>query len=66
MINVLVNKPNHIVERQRLVQKSHEPIYYRLPRSKLYVRSYYALFTAGVLSSAVGVFQLIKGKPAGE
>ncbi|OJT05393.1 hypothetical protein TRAPUB_3834 [Trametes pubescens] len=66
MINVLVNKPNHVVEKQRLVQASHEPIYYRLPRSKLYVRSYYALFTVGMLSTAFGAFQLIKGKPSGQ
>ncbi|KAI0638444.1 hypothetical protein C8Q77DRAFT_1091099 [Trametes polyzona] len=66
MLNSIVYKPNRVVERQKLVQASHEPIYYRLPRSKLYVRSYYALFAAGMLSSAVGAYQLIRGKPAGE
>ncbi|KAI0677283.1 hypothetical protein C8Q78DRAFT_1002043 [Trametes maxima] len=66
MLSALVNKPNRVVEKQRLVQNSHAPIYYRLPRSKLYVTSYYAIFTVGILSSAVGAYQLIKGKPASE
>ncbi|RDX53830.1 hypothetical protein K466DRAFT_580190 [Polyporus arcularius HHB13444] len=66
MLNALVNKPNHVVERQKLVQSQHIPIYYRLPRSKIYVRAYYAIFTVGMLSSAYGAFELIRGKPASE
>ncbi|KAI0776191.1 hypothetical protein BD413DRAFT_610864 [Trametes elegans] len=66
MLNSIVYKPNHVVERQKLVQNSHAPIYYRLPRSKLYVGSYYAIFTVGMLSTAFGAFQLIRGKPAAE
>ncbi|KAI0720381.1 hypothetical protein C8T65DRAFT_634341 [Cerioporus squamosus] len=66
MLNALVNKPNHVVERQKLVQNQHIPIYYRLPRSKLYVRTYYAIFTVGMISTAYGAFQLIRGKPASE
>ncbi|KAI0375918.1 hypothetical protein BV20DRAFT_959972 [Pilatotrama ljubarskyi] len=66
MLNSLVYKPNRVVEKQKLVQSSHAPIYYRLPRSKFYVGSYYAIFTVGMISTAVGAYQLIKGKPAGE
>ncbi|RPD66903.1 hypothetical protein L226DRAFT_565678 [Lentinus tigrinus ALCF2SS1-7] len=64
MLNALVNKPNHIVEKQKFVQNQHIPIYYRLPRSKLYVKTYYAIFTVGMLSTAYGAFQLIRGKPS--
>ncbi|KAI9068448.1 hypothetical protein FKP32DRAFT_1672175 [Trametes sanguinea] len=66
MLNSLVYKPNRVVEKQKLVQSQHSPIYYRLPRSKFYVGSYYAIFALGMASSAYGAFQLIKGKPAGE
>ncbi|EJF62346.1 hypothetical protein BD309DRAFT_519344 [Dichomitus squalens] len=66
VLNALVNKPNRVVEKQKLVQSSHEPIYYRLPRSKLYVNAYFALFTVGMLSSTYGIYRLIRGKPAGE
>ncbi|KAI0774529.1 hypothetical protein C8Q74DRAFT_1368990 [Fomes fomentarius] len=66
MLNAVYNKPNRIVEKQRLVQNQHVPIYYRLPRSRLYVRGYYALFTVATASTAYGAFQLIKGKPASE
>ncbi|KZT29387.1 hypothetical protein NEOLEDRAFT_1128120 [Neolentinus lepideus HHB14362 ss-1] len=62
MFNALVNKPYHIIERQQLVQRSTAPIYYRLPRSNIYMASYYTLFTIGMLSSAYGAFSLIKGK----
>ncbi|KAI1796130.1 hypothetical protein LXA43DRAFT_1090217 [Ganoderma leucocontextum] len=66
MLSSIVNKPNRVVEMQKLVQNSHAPVYYRLPRSKLYVNSYYALFTVGMGLTTVGVYQLIRGKPASE
>ncbi|KAJ1308378.1 hypothetical protein OPQ81_004084 [Rhizoctonia solani] len=31
MINALVNRPNHVRERQVLVQSSNKPVYLRLP-----------------------------------
>ncbi|KAI0722402.1 hypothetical protein C8T65DRAFT_629264, partial [Cerioporus squamosus] len=47
MLNALVNsQANHV--------NQHIPIYYRLPRSKLYVRTYYAIFTVGMISTAYG------------
>ncbi|KAI0722712.1 hypothetical protein C8Q76DRAFT_719921 [Earliella scabrosa] len=58
------SEPNRIVERQKLVQSQHVPIYYRLPRSKLYVNAYYALFSVGMASTAYGAYQLIRGKPS--
>ncbi|CAE6489239.1 unnamed protein product [Rhizoctonia solani] len=36
MINALVNRPNHVRERQIMVQSSNKPVYLRLPRSRLY------------------------------
>ncbi|KAI0751058.1 hypothetical protein C8Q80DRAFT_1268350 [Daedaleopsis nitida] len=66
MLNAVYNKPNRIVERQKLVQNQHIPIYYRLPRSKLYVRGYYGLFAISIASTAYGAFQLVRGKPASE
>jgi len=66
MLGALVNKPNRVPEMQRLVQASHEPVYYRLPRGKLYVRTFYVGFAAGMLGSIYGAYALIKGKPATE
>lgn len=66
MWHYLVDRPNHVLERQRLVQNSHEPIYYRLPRSKIYVRSYYATFAVGMAYTIYGAYSLVKGKPATE
>ncbi|CCL98249.1 uncharacterized protein FIBRA_00243 [Fibroporia radiculosa] len=66
MLGALVNKPNRVPDVQRLVQSSHEPIYYRLARGKLYVRTYYAGFALGMAGTAYGIWSLIKGKPATE
>ncbi|KAH9948814.1 hypothetical protein B0H21DRAFT_820743 [Amylocystis lapponica] len=62
----LVNRVNHVPERQRLVQASTDPIYYRLPRSRLYVRTYYAGFAVAMAYSVYGAYSLIRGKPATE
>ncbi|CEL59286.1 hypothetical protein RSOLAG1IB_03219 [Rhizoctonia solani AG-1 IB] len=64
MINALVNRPNHVRERQVLVQSSSKPVYLRLPRSKLYLGSYLALFTVGMIGTTGGLYSLIRGKPS--
>ncbi|EMD40506.1 hypothetical protein CERSUDRAFT_111103 [Gelatoporia subvermispora B] len=64
MLGALYRLPNHVPARQRLVQSSHEPVYYRLPRGKLYVRSYLVLFGFSMLATAYGAYDLVKGKPA--
>lgn len=66
MLGALVNKPNRVPEMQRLVQASHEPIYYRMPRGKLYVRTFYVGFACGLMGTVFGAYSLIKGKPATE
>ncbi|EPQ58951.1 hypothetical protein GLOTRDRAFT_125270 [Gloeophyllum trabeum ATCC 11539] len=62
VLNAVVNKPYHIIERQKMVQRSHKPIYYRLPRSNIYMASYYSLFTVGMCGVVYGAYSLIKGK----
>ncbi|KAJ8502339.1 hypothetical protein ONZ45_g11858 [Pleurotus djamor] len=60
MLSALYNKPNTIPEKQRLVQNSHKKIYYRLPRSGLYMGTYYATFAAGMVGTTYALFSLIK------
>ncbi|KAH7344063.1 hypothetical protein B0J17DRAFT_714201 [Rhizoctonia solani] len=62
MINALVNRPNHVRERQIMVQSSNKPVYLRLPRSRLYLTSYLALFGLGMLGTSGGLYKLIRGK----
>lgn len=62
MIDWLVNRPNHVYERQKMVQMSTAPPHLVLPRSRLYVGTYYALFTAGMLGVVYSSYHLIKGK----
>ncbi|CAE6342144.1 unnamed protein product [Rhizoctonia solani] len=60
MINSLVNRPNHVRERQVLVQSSNKPVYLRLPRSSLYFNAYLALFGVGMIGTTSGLYSLIK------
>ncbi|KDN48011.1 hypothetical protein RSAG8_03027, partial [Rhizoctonia solani AG-8 WAC10335] len=62
MINALVNRPNHVRERQIMVQSSNKPVYLRLPRSQLYFTSYVVLLGIGVVGATGGIYSLIKGK----
>ncbi|KAH7912965.1 hypothetical protein BJ138DRAFT_1124801 [Hygrophoropsis aurantiaca] len=64
MLDALVNRPNNILERQKAIQSSHLPVYYRLPRSKLYVKSYMALWSIGMVGTTLGIYTLAFGKPA--
>ncbi|KAI0080862.1 hypothetical protein K474DRAFT_1704403 [Panus rudis PR-1116 ss-1] len=67
MLSALVYKENKVPELQRKIQAQHNiPIYYRKPHGKLYVRTYYGLFAAGMLGVVYGSFHLIKGKSANE
>ncbi|THG95874.1 hypothetical protein EW026_g5855 [Hermanssonia centrifuga] len=62
VLSSLVNRPNRVYEKQRLVQLSKESITYALPRSRLYVRSYHALFAVGMCGCVYSAYHLIKGK----
>ncbi|TFK55400.1 hypothetical protein OE88DRAFT_1651694 [Heliocybe sulcata] len=64
MFGALVNKPYHIIERQKLVQRSHVPLYYRLPRSNIYMASYYTLFSVGMAATVYGAYTMVMGKKA--
>ncbi|KAH9943201.1 uncharacterized protein BXZ73DRAFT_97254 [Epithele typhae] len=65
MLSGIYNMQNRVLEKQKLVQRqAHVPVYYRLPRSKLYVNSYLVLFSAGMACTTLGVYQLIRGKPS--
>ncbi|KIP04566.1 hypothetical protein PHLGIDRAFT_129433 [Phlebiopsis gigantea 11061_1 CR5-6] len=62
MLSWLVNKPNRVYEMQRLVQTSKAAPHLALPRSHLYVYSYYGLFTVGMGGVLYGCYALIAGK----
>ncbi|KAF8272109.1 hypothetical protein EI94DRAFT_1719011 [Lactarius quietus] len=62
MLDALVHKKNLVPERQKLYQHSHKPIYYRLPRSGLYMGLYKVGFTFGVCGIAYSAYSLVKGK----
>ncbi|KAG2369792.1 hypothetical protein BDR07DRAFT_1604605 [Suillus spraguei] len=63
MIDAVVQRPNHVRERQRAYQASHSPIYYRLPRSRLYLGAYFTLFGVGMCGTVYGIYELVMGKP---
>ncbi|KAI0787122.1 hypothetical protein BC629DRAFT_1593650 [Irpex lacteus] len=62
VLSSLYNKPNRVYEFQKLVQASHDPVYLRLPRSRLYVGTYYTLFGVGMAGVVYGAYGLIRGK----
>ncbi|KAG2042091.1 hypothetical protein BDR03DRAFT_623918 [Suillus americanus] len=63
MIDTVVQRPNYVPERQRAYQASHSPIYYRPPRSRLYLGTYFTLFGLGMCGTVYGMYQLTMGKP---
>ncbi|KAI0032947.1 hypothetical protein K488DRAFT_85398 [Vararia minispora EC-137] len=62
MINSVVNLPNRVIERQKAIQASHKPLWYRLPRSNIYMGTYKALFALGMVGNVYCVYSLIRGK----
>ncbi|KAJ8589052.1 hypothetical protein M405DRAFT_862459 [Rhizopogon salebrosus TDB-379] len=63
MIDAVVYRQNHVPERQRAYQASHSPVYFRPPRSKLYLGAYFTLFGVGMCGTVYGIYQLTMGKP---
>lgn len=66
ILSPLYEKPNRVVERQKVYQLDTRPVYLRLPRSRLYVGVFGALFTVGMVSTTYGIVHLVKGKQATE
>ncbi|KAH7931161.1 hypothetical protein BV22DRAFT_1052913 [Leucogyrophana mollusca] len=64
MLDAVVNRPNRVLERQKAIQSSHLPIYYRLPRSRLYLGTYFTMWTLGMVGTTYGIYSLAFGKPA--
>ncbi|KAH9965815.1 hypothetical protein BC827DRAFT_1180020 [Russula dissimulans] len=62
MLDALTYKKNLVPERQKEYQHSHKPVYYRLPRSRLYYGVYKVGFTLGVLGITYSAYSLTKGK----
>ncbi|CAO1636607.1 unnamed protein product [Sympodiomycopsis kandeliae] len=62
MLDSLVNRPNTIVQRQKLYQADTRPVYQRLPRSGMYMKVYMALFVVGGLGTASGLWNAAWGK----
>ncbi|KAG9054665.1 hypothetical protein FS842_004512 [Serendipita sp. 407] len=59
---LLVDKPNRILERQKIYQASHDPIYLRTPRSRLYVGAFAIGFTAAIVGTTWTAYRLVRGK----
>ncbi|KAF5333074.1 hypothetical protein D9611_002735 [Ephemerocybe angulata] len=64
ILTPLYNRPNYVVEKQKMYQNSPQPLILRGPRAKLYVGTYAAIFSVGMVLTTVGSWQLIKGKDA--
>ncbi|KAF8660524.1 hypothetical protein AX16_001603 [Volvariella volvacea WC 439] len=62
MLSALYNKPNAILEKQRIYQNDHRNVIRRLPRSGLYLNLFGIGFVAGMIGTTYGVVSLIKGK----
>jgi len=62
MLDTLTHKKNLVLERQKAYQHSHKPIYYRPPRSGLYLGLYKSGFALGVAGIAYSAYSLVKGK----
>ncbi|KAN0126734.1 hypothetical protein V8E52_000374 [Russula decolorans] len=62
IVDALTYRKNIVPERQRVYQNSHKPIYYRLPRSGLYLGLYKTGFTLGVAGIFYSAYSLVKGK----
>lgn len=59
---LLVDKPNHVIERQKFYQSSTLPIYLRAPRSRLYIGAFSVGFVAAMGGTSFMIYNLIKGK----
>ncbi|KAI0005128.1 hypothetical protein BJV74DRAFT_807136 [Russula compacta] len=62
MLDALTYRKNLVPERQRVYQHSHKPIYYRPPRSRLYLGLYQTGFAIGVCGIVYSAYSLVKGK----
>jgi len=61
-MDALVNKRNHVPEKQRLYQAMTQPTYLRGPRSRLYLGAYLATFATSVVYVVFGWKHLILGE----
>ncbi|KAN0097209.1 hypothetical protein V8E55_001655 [Tylopilus felleus] len=59
----LVNRPNTVLEQQRVFQSSHSPIYMRSPRARLYLGMYFSIYAVGMVGTAYGIYSLVFSKP---
>ena len=55
VLDGLVNRPNTILQRQRMYQADTRPVYQRGPRSGMYMKAYMTLFTFGMVATAAGL-----------
>ncbi|KAF8138750.1 hypothetical protein EV363DRAFT_1445554 [Boletus edulis] len=55
----LVNRPNTVLEQQRVFQSSHSPVYLRTPRARLYLASTPSAWPV----PAYGIYSLAFSKP---
>ncbi|TFL05971.1 hypothetical protein BDV98DRAFT_589536 [Pterulicium gracile] len=62
MLNAIFNNANTVLEQQKRVQASTDKIYYRMPRGKLYVRSYVAVWGMTMVGTAAGIVALVRGQ----
>ncbi|EAU84198.1 hypothetical protein CC1G_08128 [Coprinopsis cinerea okayama7 len=62
LLTPLYNLPNNVLEKQKRYQNDTRPLPLRGPRAKLYVGVYAVLFTAGMIGTTVGSWNMIKGE----
>ncbi|CAO1614058.1 unnamed protein product [Parajaminaea phylloscopi] len=62
VLDSLVNRPNTILQRQRIYQSDPRPVYQRLPRSRMYMTIYMGLFTVGMVGTFGGLVNAARGK----
>jgi len=62
-LDSLVNRPNTVLEQQKVFQSSHKPIYTRPPRARLYLGMYFSLYAVGMVGTAYGIYSLAFSKP---
>ncbi|KAI0068560.1 hypothetical protein BV25DRAFT_1817422 [Artomyces pyxidatus] len=62
VLDALVYKKNLVPQKQREYQHSHKPVYYRPPRSRLYLGLYNTAFGLGMVGVVYSAYSLIRGK----
>ncbi|THH12378.1 hypothetical protein EW145_g37 [Phellinidium pouzarii] len=64
-MDYLVKRPNHVLKMQKYYQNDTRPLYWRPPRSRLYLNLWFTGLAVGLSGVTYGGYQLIKGLSPG-